>query len=86
MTITKDEILNAIRKAQEAQLQRPPNTYTKQELADFLEVGTYVVDGHIERMLKFGMCEKVKIQILNSRSQVVTVPGYTLKLNLDAAL
>jgi hypothetical protein len=84
MTITRDEILAAIRMAEEARMSRPPNTYTRIELDDLLGTSKHETLRYIKQMHALGLLEYTKINKINSNNAVVPVSAYTLNLPSSA--
>lgn len=77
-SITKEEILQAIRNAQVAQEQRPPNTYTAKELGKILEMSPDSARRRADEMIALGIARKTEIIAVNGKGARVPTVAFTL--------
>jgi len=76
--ITKEQILQAIREARDAQEQRPPHTYTAKELGEFLEMSTDSARRRADDMVALGIATKTEIVAINAKGARTKTVAYTL--------
>lgn len=83
-TITKEQILQAIKEAQDAREQRPPHTYTARELGDILGMSPDSARRRGDQMVELGIAEKTEVIAVNARQSRTKTAAYRLLFPLNS--